>query len=87
MDSEVVVPVHEVRELGPELARRAERLAMDELCFQHPVGRLVDGVVVGAPLRRQRPLSAEGLEHQVDLGVVELAAAVRAGRLDVRDRC
>ena len=31
VDPEVVVPVHVVRELGPELARRAERLAVDEL--------------------------------------------------------
>ena len=77
VDPEVVVPVHVVRELGPELARRAERLAVDELGLQYPVGRLVDGVVVGAALGRQRPLNAEGLEHQVDLGVVELAAAVR----------
>lgn len=36
-------------------------------------------------LGRQRPLAAEGLEHQVDLGVVELAAAVRVEYLDVRD--
>ena len=85
MDPEVVVPVHVVRELGPELARRAERLAVDELGLQYPVGRLVDGVVVGAALGRQRPLYAEGLEHQVDLGVVELAAAVRVEYLDVRD--
>ena len=85
MDPEVVVPVHVVRELGPELARRAERLAVDELGLQYPVGRLVDGVVVGAALCRQQPLYAEGLEHQVDLGVVELAAAVRAEDLDVRD--
>lgn len=85
VDPEVVVPVHVVRELGPELARRAERLAVDELGRQYPVGRLVDGVVVGAALGRQRPLNAEGLEHQVDLGVVELAAAVRVEDLDVRD--
>ena len=85
VDPEVVVPVHVVRELGPELARRAERLAVDELGLQYPVGRLVDGVVVGAALGRQRPLNAEGLEHQVDLGVVELAAAVRVEDLDVRD--
>lgn len=39
----------------------------------------------GAALGRQRPLYAEGLEHQVDLGVVELAAAVRMEYLDVRD--
>lgn len=58
---------------------------MDELGLQYPVGRLVDGVVVGAALDRQRPLCAEGLEHQVDLGVVELAAAVRVEHLDVRD--
>ena len=50
VDPEVVVPVHVVRELGPELARRAERLAVDELGLQYPVGRLVDGVVVGAAL-------------------------------------
>ena len=78
--------MHVVRELGPELARRAERLAVDEPGLQYPVGRLVDGVVVGAALGRQRPLNAEGLEHQVDLGVVELAAAARAEHLDVRDR-
>ena len=86
VDPEVVVPVHVVRELGPELAGRAERLAVDELGLQYPVGRLVDGVVVGAALGRQRPLYAEGLEHQVDLGVVELAAAVSVEDLDVRDR-
>lgn len=85
VDPEIVVSVRAVRELGPELSRRAERLAMDELGLQYPVGRLVDGVVVGAVLGRQRPLYAEGLEHQVDLGVVELAAAVRAEYLDVRD--
>lgn len=85
VDPEIVVSVHAVRELGPELSRRAERLAMDELGLQYPVGRLVDGVVVGAVLGRQRPLYAEGLEHQVDLGVDELAAAVRAEYLDVRD--
>ena len=39
----------------------------------------------GAALGRQRPLYAEGLGHQVDLGVVELAAAVRVGDLDSRD--
>lgn len=39
----------------------------------------------GAALGRQRPLYAEGLEHQVDLGVAELAAAVRVEHLDVRD--
>lgn len=87
VDPEVVVPVHVVRELGPELARRAERLAVDELGLQYPVGRLVDGVVAGAALGRQRPLYAEGLEHQVDLGVVELAAAVRVEDLDVQDGC
>ena len=86
MDPEVVVPVHVVRELGPEPARRAERLAAGELGLQHPVGRLVDGVAVGAALGRQRPLYAEGLEHQVDLGVVELTAVVRVEDLDVRDR-
>ena len=85
MDPEVVVPVHVVREPGPEPARRTERLAAGELGLQHPVGRLVDGVVAGAALGRQRPLYAEGLEHQVDLGVVELAAAVRVEYLDVRD--
>ncbi|MGN8936981.1 hypothetical protein ACTNA3_09470, partial [Collinsella sp. HCP28S3_E5] len=42
--------MHVVRELGPELARRAERLAVDELGLQYPVGRLVDGVVAGEPL-------------------------------------
>ena len=47
---EVVVPVHVVREPGPELARRAERLAVDELGLQYPVGRLVDGAVAGEPL-------------------------------------
>ena len=77
MDPEVAVPVRVVRELGPEPARRAERLAVDELGLQYPVGRLVDGVAAGAALGRQRPLYAERLEHQVDLGVVELAAAVR----------
>lgn len=85
MDPEVVVPAHVVREPGPELARRAERLAVDEPGLQYPVGRLVDGVAVGAALGRQRPLYAEGLEHRVDLGVVELAAAVRVEHLDVRD--
>lgn len=39
----------------------------------------------GAALGRQRPLYAEGLEHQVDLGVAELAAAVRVEYPDVRD--
>ena len=86
VDPEVVVPVHVVRELCPELARRARRLAVDELGLQYPVGRLVDGVVIGAALGRQRPLYAEGLERQVDLGVVELAAAVRVEHIDVRDR-
>ena len=86
MDPEVVVPVHVVRELGLELARRVERLAAGELGPRYPVGRLVDGAVVGAALGRQRPLYAEGLEHQVDLGVVELAAAVRVEYLDARDR-
>lgn len=85
MDPEAVVPVHVFRELGPELSRRAERLAVYELGLQYPVGRLVDGVVVGAALGRQRPLYAEGLEHQVDLGAVELAAAVRVEYPDVRD--
>lgn len=85
MDPEVVVPVRVARELGPELSHRAERLAVDELGLQYPVGRLVDGVVAGAALGRQRPLYAEGLEHRVDLGVVELAAAARAEDLDVRD--
>ena len=85
VDPEVVVPVHVVRKLGPKLARRAERLAVDELGLRYPVGRLVDGVVVGAALGRQRPLYAEGLEHQVDLGAVELAASVRVEDLDVRD--
>lgn len=50
VDPEVVVPVHVVREPGPELARRAERLAVDELGPRYPVGRLVDGVAVGEPL-------------------------------------
>ena len=68
------------------LSRRAERLAAGELGPRYPVGRLVDGAVMGAALGRQRPLYAEGLEHQVDLGVVELAAAVRVEYLDVRDR-
>ena len=85
VDPEVVVPVHVVREPGTQLARRAERLAEDELGPQYPVGRLVDGAVMGAAPGRQRPLYAEGLEHQVDLGVVELAAAVRVEDLDVRD--
>ena len=85
VDPKVVVPVNVVRELGPEPARRAERLAVDELGLQYPVGRLVDGVVAGAALGRQRPLYAEGLEHRDDLGVVELAAAVRVEDLNVRD--
>lgn len=68
------------------LSRRAERLAAGELGPRYPVGRLVDGAVMGAALGRQQPLYAEGLEHQVDLGVVELAAAVRVEYLDVRDR-
>ena len=85
VDPEIVVSVRVIRELGPELSRRAERLAVYKLGLQYPVGRLVDGVVVGAALGRQRPLYAEGLEHQVDPGVVELAAAVRMEDLDVRD--
>ena len=85
VDPEIVVSVRVIRELGPELSRRSERLAVYKLGLQYPVGRLVDGVVVGAALGRQRPLYAEGLEHQVDLGVVELAAAVRVEDLDVRD--
>lgn len=84
VDPEVVVPVHVVREPGPELTRRSERLAAGELGPRYPVDRLVDGAVVGAALGRQRPLYAEGLEHQVDLGVVELAAAVRVEYLDAR---
>ena len=68
------------------LSRRAERLTAGELGPRYPVGRLVDGAVMGAALGRQQPLYAEGLEHQVDLGVVELAAAVRVEYLDVRDR-
>ena len=40
---------------------------------------------MGAALGRQRPLYAEGLEHRADLGVVELAAAVRVEYPDARD--
>lgn len=83
MNLGVVVPMHVVRQLDPQLARRAERLAVDELGLQHLVGRLVDRVVVRAPLPRQRPLDAETVEHLVDLRVAELAAAVRAGHLNV----
>lgn len=83
MNSEVVVPMHVVRQLDLQLARRAERLAVDGLGLQHLVGRLVDRVVVRAPLPRQRPLDAEDVEHLVDLRVVELAAAVRMEHLDV----
>lgn len=49
MNSEVVVPMHVVRQLDLQLARRAERLAVDGLGLQHLVGRLVDRVVVRAP--------------------------------------
>lgn len=38
VDPEVVVPVHVVRELGPELSRRAERLAVDEQADVVPRG-------------------------------------------------
>lgn len=52
VDPEAVIPVHAVRGLGPGLARRAERLTVDELGLQYFVGRFVDGVVV--PRRRRR---------------------------------
>ena len=72
---EAVAPMHAVRKLDLQLARRAERLAVDELGLQRLVGRLVDRVVVRAPLPRQRPLDVEDVEHLVDLRVAELAAA------------
>lgn len=50
MNPEVVAPMHVVRQHDPQLACRAERLAVDELGLQHLVGRLVDRVVVRAPL-------------------------------------
>ena len=83
MQPEIVVPMHVVRKLRLQLAGRGERLAVDELRLQYLVRRLVDRVVVGAALLGERPLDAEDLEHPVDLGVVELRAAIGMKNLDV----
>lgn len=86
MDPEVVAPVDVVGQLDLGVAEVGEALPVDELCLQYLVRRLVDRVVVGAALGGERPLDAERLKHEVDLGVVELAAAVGVEDLDVRDR-
>lgn len=75
--------MHVVGQLGPQLASRAERLAVDELRLQDLVRRFVDRVVAGASLLGERPLDAEGFERLVDLGVVEFAAAIGMENLDV----
>ena len=83
VDSEVVVPVDVVRRLDLQLAGVRERLAVRELGLQYLVGRFVHGVVAGTPLLGERPPHVEGVEHAVDLRVVEFAAAVRMEHLDV----
>ena len=83
MEPEVVVPVDVVGQLGLQVAEVREALAVDELRLEYPVRRLAGRVVVGAALGGERPLDAEGLQHEVDLGVVELAAAVGVEHLDV----
>lgn len=85
VDPELVVPVRVVRELGPELARRAERLAVDVLSLSFLLVDSSTALSWGAALGRQRPLYAEGLWHQVDLGVGELAVAVSVEGPDARD--
>ena len=75
MEPEVVVPVDVVGQLGLQVAEVREALAVDGLRLEYPVRRLAGRVVVGAALGGERPLDAEGLQHEVDLGVVELAAA------------
>ena len=69
MNPEIVAPMHVVRQLDLQLARRSERLAVDELGLRHLVDRLVDRVVVRTPLPRQRPIDAEDVEHLVDLNL------------------
>ena len=86
VDPEVVVPVHVVGQLGLQVAEAGEAVPVDQLRLEYLVRRLVDRVVVGAALGGERPLDAERLKHEVDLGVVELAAAVGVEDLDVRDR-
>lgn len=86
VDPEVVVPVHVVGQLGLQVAEVGEAVPADRLRLEDLVRRLVDRVVAGAALGGERPLDAERLEHEADLGVVELAAAVGAEDLDVRDR-
>ena len=86
MDPEVVAPAGVAGQLDLGVAEVGEALPVDELCLQYLAGRLVHRVVVEAALGGERPLDAEGLKHEVDLGVVGLAAAVGAGDLDARDR-
>ena len=76
VNPEVVVPLDLVGQLDLEVAEVEEALPVDELRPQHLVGRLVDRIVVGAALGGERPLDAEGLQHEVDLGVVDAFSQV-----------
>ena len=86
VEPEVVVPVDVIAQLRLKLAQRREPLPVDELGFEYLVGGLVHGVVVWAPLRRQRALYLEDVQKLVDGRVVELRAPVRMKDLYVVQR-
>lgn len=71
-------------ELAAELAEVGERPPIDELLLQDSVGGLDDRVVVRVVLAGGGPPDIERLQQVVDVGVRELAAAIRAEHVDVR---
>lgn len=72
--------------LAAELAEVGERPPIDELLLQDPVGGLDGRVVVRVALAGGGPPDIERLQQVVDVGVRELAAAIRAEHVDVRQR-
>ena len=73
-------------ELAAEPAEVGERPPMDELLLQDPAGGLDGRVVVRVVLAGEGPPDIERLRQAVDAGVRELAAAIRAEHVDVRQR-
>lgn len=82
----LVAPPNAWAELEAELAEVGERLPVDELLLQDPVGGLDDGVVAWVALAGEGPPDTERLQQVVDVGVRELAAAIRVEHVDVHRR-
>ena len=82
----LVAPPNAWAELEAELAEVGERLPVDKLLLQDPVGGLDDGVVVRVALAGEGPPDTERLQQVVDVGVRELAATIRVEHVDVHRR-